>query len=138
MDIQKLINLTNAFSNSAHNILSKHETSKSRVIVLEDTYKKLESLSIKQDDLFRQSLRCMENELYRAAHLMAWAGLVDFFEEVLVKSNFIQINKVRAKWNIKSIYDLREKFPDSQIIDAMRDANYFTKNDSKSSSWIIK
>lgn len=131
MDIKELISQANKFTTVAHGILAKQESSKSRVILLEDTYEKLESLSIKQDDLLRQALRCVENELYRAAHVMSWAALFDFIEETLQTDNFIKINTTRPKWNVKSIYDLREGFPESQIIDAMKDAKIISKNDAK-------
>src|SRR5699024_10542314 len=113
------------------NILSKHESSESRVILLEETYLQLDELSIRQDDLFRQGIRCAEHGLYRAAHIMSWSACIDFVEELMIKDNFQKLKKVRQKWKADSISDLRENYPESQIIDAMKVAGYISKNDSK-------
>jgi len=112
-------------------ILGKHEGSKSRVVLLKDTYDKIHSLSIKQDDLFKQAIRCVEHELFRAAFVMSWAGLIDSIEEFLAVDNFERIKTVREKWRIDSIHDLREGYPEAQIIDAMRDAKLITKGEQK-------
>jgi hypothetical protein len=129
--VRELINLTSKFKNDAHSILGVHETSPSRIINLDKTYKELKALSINQDELLRQSLRCVENELYRAAHVMAWAGLMDFVEELIDKKGFSELKKVRSKWNVSNLQDLRENIPESQIIDAAKDLRLYSKSISK-------
>lgn len=131
MDIKHYISKTITFENVAHKILSKQESAISRIITIEETYRTLDSLSVKQDDLFKQALSCAENKLYRAAHVMSWAAFVDFIEEYLEKDKFTSIKAVRPKWKIDSIHDLREGYPESQIIDAMKEANEITKNEAK-------
>jgi hypothetical protein len=130
-NIHEAFILARTISENAHKILSKHESSKSRVILLEDTYNKLETLSIKQDDLLRQAMRCVDYELFRASHVMAWSAMADFIEEIIERDSFSSINKIRPKWNIGNKHDLRERFPESQIIDAMKDAKIISKNFSK-------
>ncbi len=56
----------------------------------------------------RQALRCVENELYRAAHVMVWAGFMDFLEERLASDGLKKLRTARANWSIKSMEELRE------------------------------
>ena len=42
-----------AFESQAHRILAVHETAPSRVVLLDETYRKLTELSLRQDDLMR-------------------------------------------------------------------------------------
>ena len=53
-------------------IFSQIESSKHRKVTLDESYKNLEGLNLKEDELFRQSLRCVELEVFRGAHILAW------------------------------------------------------------------
>jgi len=106
--VQRLLRSSRAFVAEAHTILGKHESSLSRVVLLEDSYKKLTVLSLKQDELMRQALRCMESELYRASHVMAWAGFMDFLEETLASDGFVKLHAARVNWAFSSVEELRE------------------------------
>lgn len=117
------------FKKEANEILSKHESSKSRVITVENSYRRLKSLSLKQEHLLRQALQCVEHELYRAAHVLAWAALIDYVEEMI---DLKRLRSVRPNWgNINTIQDLRESVPEFQLIDAARDLGLLTKSDAK-------
>ncbi len=129
--VLEFLKKTMAFKKKAHDILSVHETSKSRIILLEDTYKELGVLSIQQDELFRQALRCIENELFRAAHVMAWAGFMDFLEEKLSSDSFVKLRRVRSSWRFTTIDDLREQIPEYQLIEVTRNLRLCTKNEVK-------
>lgn len=131
MDIREWTTKVSSFEQEAHAILSWHESSKSRIVLLEDTYAQLGAMSIKQDDLFRQALRCAESGCFRAAYVMAWAGFVDFIEEMLEADGFVRIRAVKPKWSIASLSDLREQYPEAQIIDAMRDGGFLSKSGAK-------
>lgn len=119
------------FEKEAHKILGIHETSKSRVVLLEATYKKLTGLSLKQDELFRQALRCVENSLFRAAHVMAWAGFMDFFEEKLASDGFVKLKATRPNWKFSTVEDLREQQTEYAIIEAAKDAGLCAKSETK-------
>lgn len=121
-----------AFTAEAHTALAVQETSKSRIVLLEQTYQKLQGLSLPQDELFRQSLRCAENALFRAAHVMAWAGFMDFFQEKLSTGNFKKLKKARSIWKLTSVEDLRDQYSEHAIIEASRDATLCTKTEMKS------
>ena len=95
------------FRKEAHTLLGKHETSISRIVHLHKTYKQLEHLSLQQDDLFRQALRCVEQELYRAAHVMAWAAFMDFLEEKIERKSLRKLHNLYPNWKkYKSLEEL--------------------------------
>lgn len=130
-NLQSLIARTRAFERQAHEILSHAESAVSRVITLEDSYKKLTGLSIKQDELFRQALRCTEHGLFRAAHVMAWAGFMDFIEEKLSTRKMRKLKAARPNWNYTSMEELREYVSEHQIIEACKDVGLCRKNEVK-------
>jgi len=128
--VRKYLAKVREFEREAHAILSLHEASKSRVVLLEDSYNRLGGLSLKQDDLFRQALRCAENELFRAAHVMAWCGFMDFLQGKLASDGFRKLKTARPKWRLRSVDDLRE-YTDYSIIEACLAVNICTKSQMK-------
>jgi hypothetical protein len=96
-------------------ILATHEAAVSRVITLEASYEKLGGLSLAQDEMFRESLRAVENELFRAAHVLAWAGFIDFLHNLLVDEYLAALQTAREKWKINVSEDLRA-YSDFEVI----------------------
>lgn len=131
MEMRRFIDMSNEFASVAHAILAKQESSASRVVLLEQTYRELDTLSVNQNELFKHALRCVQHGLYKAAHVMGWAALFDFVEQILEKDSFGKINRVRPKWNVQSLSELREGYPEFQIIEAMKEARIISKNDAK-------
>ena len=131
MAISDVLSRVLAFEREAHRILSVHETAPSRIILLEDTYKSLGRLSLHQDELLRQALRCIENELYRAAHVMAWAGFMDFLEEKIASDGLVKLRGLRPSWKASSTEELRENVVEFQLIDAARDLGLLGKTEAK-------
>lgn len=130
--LSELISKARAFEQEAHAILSVHEASASRIVLLEETYSKLSGLSLRQDELIRQALCCVENGLFRAAHVMAWAGFIDFVEEKLASDGLRKLNQVRPKWKAKTMGELREMVPEYQLIEACQKVGLCNKNETKS------
>ena len=126
--VRGLIQHSRRFEAEAHEILGIHEGADSRVVLLDKTYTQLAALSVRQDELFRQALRCIESKLFRAAHVMAWAAFMDFLEERLAAGGFKNLWKIRPKWKVPSVEQLRETVPESQIIDAGHDLGLYDKN----------
>jgi hypothetical protein len=120
-----------SFQKSAHQILSVDESAPSRVVILDYTYKNLAKLSVSQDELLRQSLRCIENELYRASHILAWTALMDLLENKLASDNFAKLNSVRTKWNITCLDDLRDNCTEFSIVEACKDLKLATKGEMR-------
>ncbi len=129
--LAKFVKQIRAFEHEAHTILSTHESAPSRLILLEDTYKQLERLSLRQDELIRQALRCIESRLFRAAHVMAWAGFMDFLEVKLASDGLKKVRTLRTAWKASSIEELRENIVEYQLIDVAKDLGLITKTESK-------
>lgn len=112
--------------------LAKHESSPHRVMNLEETYRKLGVMNLKQDDLFRQAMRCCEVQVYRGAHVLGWAALIDYLQDWLASDGFAALLLARPNWApIASVEDLQERFTEFQIIEAMRASRFISKNMEK-------
>lgn len=116
-----------AFQRSAHEIFGVIESAKSRRVTLDHSYASLQSLSIKQDDLFRQSLRCVEHDLFRAAHVMAWAAFVDCMHDLVQSDSYALLNVTRPTWKVSVRDDLSEKQTEHALIAALGDMKVINK-----------
>jgi hypothetical protein len=127
------------FETAAHGLLSKYESSAdSRVIKLEQSYDQLDLLNLKQDDLFRQSLRCVEQKLFRAAHVMCWVACMDFILETLDGVGIDAILTAYPKWQkVKSVRELAEYVPEAQLVDALGKLGLATKGQIKSFAGLL-
>lgn len=121
------------FEVEAHALLGRHESAPSRTIILGKTYARLNGLSLKQDDLFRQALRCLEQELFRAANVMAWAAFMDFFEHKITEDGFVKLHAAYPAWSThKTLEELRENVVEFQLIEAAhKKLNLCTKPEMK-------
>ncbi|HEY3320084.1 MAG TPA: hypothetical protein VGP72_06445 [Planctomycetota bacterium] len=116
------------FEQAAHKILSHHEGARSRVINVDLTRQKLTSLSLQQHDLFQQALECVEYGIFRAAHVMAWAGFADLLEEKLASDSFVKLHARNPAWSkYTTVEDLRENVNEYQLIEAARALGLFSK-----------
>lgn len=114
----------------ARAVLGTHEASQSRVMTLEHSYVRLSGLSIQQDELFRESLRAVESKLFRAAHVLAWAGFIDFLHSYLVPSHLAVLQEKRPKWNLCTAEDLRD-CGEFAVITAGKDAGVYNNTTMK-------
>lgn len=119
------------FEREANNIFGVVESAKSRIVTLDDSYSKLANLSLKQDDLFRQSLRCVEVGVFRAAHVMAWAGMTDCLHAIVASDSFVRLNLARPNWQITSIEKLRDDVGEYNQIESFRAADLISKTERK-------
>ncbi len=124
LEIDRLLRQVVALDSEAQRLLATHEASAARTITLEKSYAKLANLSLAQDELFRETLRAVETSLFRAAHVLAWAGFMDFFHEVM----FVAASDGRwsPTWTLAGVEDLRDH-ADFQVIEAGRTAGVFNK-----------
>ena len=131
MMLQRVLHRVNSFLDEAHRILAIHEAAPSRTVLLNVTYSRLQKLSLQQDELLRQALRCVENKLFRAAHILAWTALIDLIESILASDGFTKLNSVRMNWRISSLDQLREEYPEFQIIEACKDLKLANKSEMR-------
>ena len=112
-------------------ILATHEASGDRLISLEESYPTLNGLSLDQDELFRESLRAVQSGLFRAAHVLAWAGFIDFLHNFLVDEHGPALIAAMPNWTVSSPEDLREH-SDFQVIEAGKTAKVYKANTMRS------
>lgn len=136
MTIGEVLERIVIFRKVSRSILARVETSPARVITVEESYNRISGLSIKQDDLFRQALRCVENELFRAAHVMAWAAFIDFFHNKLAEDGFAKLKTARPNWKLTALEDLREQ-SDFHLIEAAKDIGFLRKTDQKAMQGLL-
>ena len=136
MTIGEVLERIAIFRKASSAILARVETSPSRIITVEESYNRIAGLSIKQDDLFRQALRCVENELFRAAHVMAWAAFIDFLHNKLAEDGFVKLKMARPNWKLTTPEDLREQ-SDFQLIDAAKDTGFLRRTEQKAMQGLL-
>jgi hypothetical protein len=120
-----------SFKAESHQIFSVIESAKSRKVTLDQSYALLSGLSLQQDDFFRQALRCVESELFRAAHVMAWAGLIDCLQSLVSSDGFTKLNVARPNWAVVSIEQLAEKFTEYALVEACAKIGLIGKAETK-------
>jgi hypothetical protein len=125
--LPKLVAKVVSLNAEAQRILATHEAAPARTVTLETSYGRLGKLSLEQDELFRESLRAVEVELFRAAHLLAWAGFVDFLQNHLAADGLVALDAERPRWKAKSAEDLREH-ADYQVIEVGKEAGFYPKS----------
>lgn len=130
---RSLVERAAIFETEAHALLEVYEDAHlSRVIKLGDVVDRLTALNLHQEELFRQALRCAQNEIYLAAHVMAWAALVDLYEEKVASDGLVKIHAQYPKWQIhKTLDDIRENVKEFQLIEAGKKIGLLTNSQMK-------
>ncbi|HEY1831110.1 MAG TPA: hypothetical protein VGG38_12795 [Acidimicrobiales bacterium] len=123
-----------AFEGDAHALLESFEDAhRSRVITLGDVLGRLTSLNLHQEELFRQALRCAENAIFLASHIMAWAAAMDLYEENLASDGLAKVHAEYPKWAAhQTLDDLRENVKEYQLIEAGKRVKLLTNSQMKS------
>ncbi len=125
--LDEVLKRVSQMEEEAIGVLGNHDAATSaRVITLEETYGALSRLSVDQDELFREALRAVEMELFRAAHVLAWAGFVDFLHQYLWDHFETALQEEREAWKLKSPEDLRER-SDHAVIETGRAVGAYRK-----------
>ena len=112
----------------AHEILSKCESSNSRVVVLQDLLKRLDSLPIDIQDYFSEAVGCLELGFLRGATVLSWAGFFQVFSEKMFSKHETDIKAIRPKWKFKDIVELKENYSESQILDVAKEVRFINKS----------
>jgi hypothetical protein len=131
MNLEHFYSLVLDFQKNGNSILSRYESSTSRTIIIDSSYKRLSKLSLRQEELFQEAFKCIEHGVFRSAIVLAWASFIDFFGEKIGEDNFNKLN-VKKNWNISNTDDLREKASDSVIIESALEIKLINKNTAKS------
>lgn len=126
MDLPDVVRRIVALEVDAQRILAVHESAPARTISLEDSYRGLGKLSLRQDELFREALRAIEVGLFRASHVLAWAGFIDFLHDRIFSTGTGALQAARPNWSVKSAEDLRD-YTDYQVIEAAKELRLCNK-----------
>jgi hypothetical protein len=130
--LDEVVRRADAFRQEAHELFGRFESAPSRVMQLDESYKALGVLNLKQDELMRQAFRCVENELYRAAHVMAWAAFMDFYEEILQSDGLAALRTARPAWrNVRDIEEVREYQAEYALLELAQPLRLASKNEMK-------
>lgn len=126
MSLPEVVRRVVALEVEAQRILAMHEAAPARTISLEQSYRRLGQLSIHQDELFREALRAIEVGLFRASHVLAWAGFVDFLHALVASKGCPALEAARPSWKVKTADDLREH-ADFQVIELGKELGIYNK-----------
>src|SRR5215204_6499012 len=108
-----------SFEKAAHKLLSMHEGAASRIVDARKSLARVTALSIKQEDMLKQAVRCIEVEVFRAAHVLAFAAFIDYLHEIAERDAFSALNAAREKWSVVSVEDIRERISDYSFIEGL-------------------
>jgi hypothetical protein len=125
--IQGILDRFGELTTEANAILGTHEGAPARIVTLEKSYADLGALSLDQDELFRESLRAVEVSLFRAAHVLAWAGFIDFLHEFFIPQHLQALKSNGPNWNLAAPEDLREH-SEYQVIEAGKTVGVYNKS----------
>lgn len=119
------------FEAQAKKILSTHDSSTARVHTVVEIRDALTNVSSQQGILLNEAIGCAEHGFYRSAHVCAWAAFMDHLQICLTQSKLHKLQEARPKWSICSVDDLREKYPEAQVIDVACEVSVFRKSEVK-------
>ena len=131
MKLEQLYSSILDLQKKENHILSRYESSSSRTITLDSSYRRLSKLSLRQKELFEEAFKCIEHGGHRSAIVLAWASFIDFLGDKIGEDNFIKLNE-KKNWNISNTDDLREKASDSIIIECALEIGLINKSTTKS------
>ena|GEM_PF-1180989 len=88
----------------------------SRVTTLRQSSHLVQRLSLRQGDLLRESLDCIERGLYRA-HATAWQAFIDLTSEALVTDRVSEMCRLRpALSQYTGVDQIREQLPEHELL----------------------
>jgi hypothetical protein len=112
---------------AAHESLARHESSASRIVLLEDLAKTLSGAPIDVQDYFKEAISCLEGKLYRSAVVVAWAGHFHVLSETLFQKREAAIRTARPKWTFNDLAELKEGRSESHLIILAKDVRLISK-----------
>lgn len=78
-------------------------------------------------DYFSESITCLEQDLLRAAIVMSWAGHFHMYSEILFLNHEHDIRTIRPKWKFGDVNELKEGYPEAQLIDVAKEVKFTSK-----------
>lgn len=127
MEMLPLVRKSRLAEKAAHDVLSQHELSSSRIIHLEALSKRLSGAPVDVQNYFKEAITCLEQGLYRAAIVMAWAGHFNVFFEALYQKHEANIRNERPKWKFKDLSELKESYAEAQLLEVAKAVKFIKR-----------
>ena len=127
IDLPELIRSVEALESQAHEWLNSQSQIQAKLEAVAPLRKRLDGLSLEQDELLRDSLTAAEAGLFRASHVLAWGGFTDFLYKPFT------IGKVKSKrpaWKINTRDDIY-RTSDYQLIEVGKELEFYDNTTMK-------
>lgn len=111
----------------AHRLLAIHESSPSRIVLLEELPKQLAGLPVDVESYFNESIRCLELGCIRAGVVTAWCGFFEIFAVAMYRAHEADIRLKRVKWKFSDLTELKESTAEAQILDVSKEVGFIKK-----------
>jgi hypothetical protein len=112
---------------AAHRILAQHESAASRVVLLEQLAKSLSGTPIDVQDYFSEAITGLEQQLYRSAMVLAWAGHFHVLSEACYQAREVEIRSARPKWHFSDLAELKESVTEAHFLVVAKDVRFITR-----------
>jgi hypothetical protein len=76
-------------------------------------------------------------EVFRAAHVLAWAAMADYLQDYTAADGFVALRAARPNWSFSTTDELREKYTEHALVEAMYVANQITKGEMKACQGLL-
>jgi hypothetical protein len=129
--VEGIVKEAREFERDAIDLLARHESAPARTFNLQRTLEELKGLSLKQEKLLEDSVKCIRMGIFRGAYVLSWAAMADYLEGWLAEDKQGNLSSKYPSWNTSSAKGLRESTSESQIITALRKCGYFAKDEEK-------
>ena len=130
-DLKVWLDRAKKAESAANQVLAHHELSAARIIELNHLLLTLASLPVDVKDLFSEAVTCLQLDLRRSAIVVSWAGFFSTLVERLFQDHELTLRSVRPKWQFTDLHELKEGYPESQILDSAKEVKLVKKTDLK-------
>lgn len=132
MDLSGLIARLDAFRVDSVVILGECESSSLRVVSVENSVRRLDALTLEQDEMLREALFCVAQGYFRVAIVSSWAAFMDALETLIASDSYAALHAAYPSWSAhKTVEDLRDNVSEYQIIEAARKLGILKKGEMK-------
>jgi hypothetical protein len=125
VELPELVRTVEALENKARGWLAAHSEIQARLEALAPLHKRLDGLSLEQDELLRDSLTAAEANLFRASHVLAWSGFTDFLYKPFTIGEVKTVLPAIKTWN--DLY----KTSDHQLIETGKKLDFYDNTTMK-------
>jgi hypothetical protein len=120
MHPEELISRVSMARAAAGSILVVHESSPARVTELRESLDRLSGLPVDVAEYYKESLKALQVECYRAAIVFAWAGFIYSIGHKLVQGYQAELAVNYPNWKYCSTEELFDSTGEFQVLEAAK------------------